>query len=136
MRRDAVDGLPVVGSENSSQLGARHGIDIQVDAAGNVVLDGGGMSVTPGWRSLDYKRIPRRLRDLCPGASGNNSNACFTMGNGPFQRCSVASGLELIPDHGQAMAHHGVVAPSGSVPFRQYQAALESTRGQWRVDEQ
>lgn len=135
MQRDA-DGLPVVGSGSSSKLGARLGVDVRVDAAGNVMPDGGGMSVTPRWCDLDYRRIPRRLRNLCPGASGNNSHACFTMGSGPFQRGSVAKGLELIPDYGQASVRHGVVAAAESVSFSEYQAWLEVTRDQWRVDEQ
>jgi hypothetical protein len=42
MKRDAADGLPVVGSTGSSELGARPGIDITVDAGGKVILDASG----------------------------------------------------------------------------------------------
>src|SRR6185295_260259 len=73
MKRDPADNLPVVGSTSSSELGARPGIDITVDAARNVVLDASGMSVAPGWRDLDFTRIPKRLRHIMPGAAGSNS---------------------------------------------------------------
>ena len=75
MKRDLVDGLPVVGSTTSSELGVRPGVDVAVDLAGDVLLDGGGMSVAPGWRVLDPARIPRRLRSIWPGADGPNNTA-------------------------------------------------------------
>ena len=84
MKRDLADDLPVTGSTSSSELGVRPGIDIMVDAIGNVVLDGSGMSVAPGWRTLKYSRIPKRLHGIWPGATGRDSHACFTLGIGPF----------------------------------------------------
>jgi hypothetical protein len=124
-----------MGSTSSSELGARPGIDITVDAAGNVVLDRSGMSVAPRWRDLDFTRIPKRLRQIVPGASGANSISCFTMGVGPFQNGVVANGLELIPDRGQATVTHDVIAPVQVVPLDQYQTDLENTRAAWRIDE-
>src|SRR4051812_28540432 len=94
MKRDQADGLPVRGSTSSSELGARPGVDVTVDPTGNVVLDASGMSVAPGWRHLDFTRIPKRLRPIVPGATGSNSTSCYTMGVGPFQTGLVASGLE------------------------------------------
>ena len=135
MKRDPSDNLPVVGSTSSSESGARPGIDITVDAAGNVVLDGGGMSVVPGWRNLKIYRIPKRLRRIVPGAKGANSTSCFTMGVGPFQNEVVANGLELIPDQGQAPVTHGVIAAVQVVPLAQYQTDLENTRAAWQIDE-
>jgi hypothetical protein len=135
MKRDPADNLPVVGSTSSSDLGARSGIDVTVDAAGNVVLDGGGMSVVPGWRNLKLSRIPKRLRHIVPGAKGANSTSCFTMGVGPFRIGVVANGLELIPDQGQTPITHGVVAPVQVVPLAQYQTDLENTRPDWQIDE-
>jgi hypothetical protein len=130
-----VDNLPVVGWTSSSELGARPGIDITVDVAGNVVLDASGMSVAPGWRDLDFTRIPKRLRHIVPGATGANSTFCFTIGVGPFQNGVVANGLELIPDQGQAPVTHGVVAPIQVVALAQYQTDLASTRANWQIDE-
>jgi hypothetical protein len=135
MKRNPVDNMPVVGSTNSSELGARPGIDISVDVAGNVVLDASGMSVAPGWRDLDFTRIPRRLRPIVPGATGANSTSCFTMGIGPFQNGVIAKGLELIPDQRQAPLTHGVIAPVPVVPLAQYQTDLANTRAHWQIDE-
>jgi hypothetical protein len=135
MKRDSVDNLPVVGSNSSSELGARPGVDITVDPAGNVVLDESGMSVAPGWRDLDFTRIPKRLRSIVPGAVGPNSSSCFTMGAGPFLRDAIANGLELIPDQGPAPSTHGVIAPVRVVPLADYQTDLENTRASWQIDE-
>jgi hypothetical protein len=57
------------------------------------------------------------------------------MGAGPFQNGVIASGLELIPDQGQAPVAHGVIAPVQVVPLAQYQADLENTRAAWQIDE-
>ena len=135
MKRDPADNLPVVGSTSSSELGARPGVDITVDPGGNVVLDDTGMSVAPAWRDLDFTRIPKRLRHIVPGATGANSNSCYTMGVGPFQNGPVANGLVLIPDHGQMPVTHGVIAPVQVVPLAVYQTDLENTRADWQIDE-
>ena len=131
MKRNPTDNLPIVGSISSSELGARHGVDITVDAVGNVVLDSSGMSVAPGWRNLDFTRIPKRLRHIVPGSTGANTTSCFTMGVGPFKNGPVANGLELIPDQGQTPVTHGVIAPVQVVPMAQYQTDLENTRAAW-----
>lgn len=135
MRRDPENDLPVVGSTSSSELGVRPGIDVAVDPAGEVVLDGAGMSVAPGWRVLDDTRIPKRLRSIRPGALGPNSTACFTLGAGPFLRGIVADGLELVPDSDLDPVKHGVVAPLLVVPITQYQTDLATTRAAWQIDE-
>lgn len=135
MKRDQADSLPVAGSTSSSELGARPGVDITVDAAGNVVCDNTGMSVSPAWRDLDFTRIPKRLRHLVPGATGANNTSCYTMGNGPFQNAVVANGLELIPDQGQVPITHGVITPVQVVLLAQYQTDLENTRAAWQIDE-
>jgi hypothetical protein len=106
-----------------------------MDGAGNVVLDASGMSVAPGWRDLEFTRIPRRLRHIVPGASGANSTSCYTLGVGPFQRDVIADGLELIPDQGPAPVTHGVIAPVRAVPIQQYLADLANTRAAWQIDE-
>ena len=135
MRRDPADDLPLVGSTSSSELGVRPGIDVAVDPAGDVVLDGSGMSVAPGWRDLADTRIPKRLRSIRPGASGPNGTACCTLGVGPFARGVVASGLELIPDGDTDPVKHGVIAPLQIVSIVQYQSDLGNTRAAWQIDE-
>lgn len=135
MKHNQADSLPVVGSNSSSELGARPGVDITMDPAGNVVLDESGMSVAPAWRNLDFTRIPKRLRDLVPGAAGSNSTSCFAMGVGAFRRNGVANGLQLIPDKGPAQVTHGVIAPVQVVPMGEYQSDLANTRAAWQIDE-
>lgn len=135
MKSDPEDQLPVVGAASSAELGARPGIDITVDAVGNVVLDAGGMSVAPRWQDLPFPRILKRLRHIVPGATGANSAACFSLGVGPFQRGIIAHGLELIPDQGQDAARHGVIAPVEVVSLDRYQTDLAKTRADWRIDE-
>lgn len=135
MKQDPNDGLPLVGSTSSSELGVRSEVDIAVDAAGNVILDESGMSVAPGWRVLRFTRIPKRLRHIVPGAKGQNNTACYTIGPGPFQNGPIANGLELICDEGQPPINHGVIAPTKAVPLGQYQEDLANTRTEWRIDE-
>ena len=129
MKKDA-DDLPTI-EPSATGLGVRPGIDINTDAADNVVLDGGGMSVAPAWRDLALFRIPKRLRMIVPGARGSNAIHCFTTGAGPFQRGPFAEGLELIPD----TAAHATVAPAAVVPLAEYQTALTATRPEWVIDE-
>ena len=56
MRKDA-DELPHI-EQSANGLGVRPGIDVDVDRSGNVVLNGKGMSVSPGWRDMPLFRIP------------------------------------------------------------------------------
>ena len=72
---------------------------------------------------------------MVPGAAGPNSSSCFALGFGPFQRGSVAAGLELIPDEGPKNVHHGVLAPVKVVPLAEYQSDLRNTRSAWEIDE-
>lgn len=135
MKYDANDNLPVVGVSGSSELGARPKIDITVDAEGNVVLDASGMSVAPNWRMINFTRIPKRLRNIVPGARGSNKHACFSMGLGPFDRGPVTDRLELIPDDTPPPVKHGVIAPTSAVPLHQFQSDLAGTRSLWQIDE-
>jgi hypothetical protein len=129
MRKDA-DGFPHV-EQSASGLGVRPAVDIDVDLHGNVLVNGKGMSVSPNWRDMPLFRIPERLRHLKPGARGSNKTFCFRTGAGPFQRGGFAEGLTLEPDS----ATHGNIAPDRTVPFDDYQSALEATRPEWQVDE-
>jgi hypothetical protein len=129
MKKDD-DGFPAVES-SASGLGVRTGIDIDVDAHGNTITNDKGMSVSPAWRVMPVWRVPKRLRDKCPGARGPNSTFCFKTGTGPFQRAHFAEGLELVPDS----STHGCIAPTQLVPLVTYVSDLELTRINWQIDE-
>lgn len=129
MKKNA-DDKPTV-DQTATGLGVRPGTDINPDAAGNVVLDGNGMSVAPGWRELELHRIPKRLGTIVPGARGSNNTHCFTTGIGAFQRGPFAQGLELIPDTND----HAVIAPVTVVALTLYEANLVATRSDWVIDE-
>ncbi len=127
MRKDP-DSLPTLSQTN---LGVRPGGDVDLDAQGNVAVNGKGMSVAPNWRDININRIPKRLRPIVPGAGGSNNTFCFRMGNGPFAQGAFANGLTLEPDS----ATHGNVAPAQVVPFTTYEADLAATRPDWQEDE-
>src|ERR1700736_292290 len=96
MKKDQ-DGLPKV-EQSASGLGVRSGIDIDVNAQGNAIVNGKGMSVSPAWQDFPPSRIPKRLRGIVRGARGSNTTFCFKTGNGPFQQGAFAAGLLLEPD--------------------------------------
>jgi len=135
MKRDALSGLPLVGASNSALLGVRPGADCTIDEAGNVVLDGSGMSVAPEWRMLRPARIPKRLRLIVPGAAGSDNTSCFTLGTGSFERGPVSGELELIPDTDLIDVIHGVIAPAECVSLEQFQLDLAKTQPHWTIDE-
>ena len=122
MKRDE-DGLPMV-APASNALGVRPGTDIDVDQQNYAIPNDKGMSVSPSWKDISLRRIPRRL-----GGQGSNGSAAF--GAGPFHQAMIADGLELLPDS----LTHGVIRPTQLVPLAQYQAYLAATRADWRIDE-
>lgn len=129
------DGLPRIGTR-SKCLGVRgpndpHA-DVAVDPAGNVILDGRGLSVSADWRQLPGHLIPEHLDDGHNGASGRTMRV-FIHGTGSFAPGPVAKGLELISKPKSATA--GVVAPTALVPLAQYQQDLAATRADWIIDE-
>src|SRR3954449_5051421 len=94
--RKADDDRPVVDATGKG-LGVRgvpyNGVtDVDLDEAGNVVLNGKGMSVVPTWRDLPFFLIPKRLRPLVPSARGASDTFCFTTGVGPFGDGELAPG--------------------------------------------
>ncbi len=132
----ANDGLPVVGS-NAKELGVRvppstHA-DIDLDTNDCVVLNGKGLSVASNWRELLPHLIPRRLKPLCPDASGPNTLACFKMGTGVFAVGAVNNDLSLVLKPGNSQA--GNIVPKQSVHRDQFQALLAATRNEWTIDE-
>jgi hypothetical protein len=127
MRKEP-DGLPTV---SQTSLGVRPGVDVDLDAQNNVLVNGKGMSVAPNWRDINVNRIPKRLRPIVPGAGGSNNTFCFGTGNGAFVQGAFANGLTLEPDS----ATHGNVAPAQVVPLATYEADLAATRPDWQEDE-
>jgi hypothetical protein len=127
MRKDPA-GLPTV---SQTSLGVRPGIDVDLDAQNNVLVNGKGMSVAPNWRDINVNRIPKRLRPIVPGAGGSNNTFCFCFGKGPFQQGPFARGLTLEPDS----ATHGNVAPAQAVALATYEADIGATRPDWQEDE-
>lgn len=128
-------GLPRLGTQ-SKCFGARQPpdphADVDVDAAGQVLLNRKGLSVTRDWRGLPGHLIPEHLDDGFNGASGRGMNV-FIHGTGGFDEAAVAQGLELRHKTGTITA--GVVAPAFSMPLAQYQEALAATRPDWVIDE-
>ena len=134
MRVD-VDGLPIVGTQ-SKCLGVREPphthADVNVDSAGNVVLDRRGLSVTADWRSLPGHLIPEHLDDGVNGASGRGMRV-FVHGAGAFAEGAVAAGLELLLKPRSLIS--GNVAPTAPALLAQYQKDIQATRADWVVDE-
>ncbi len=124
MKRDA-DGFPTV-APSASALGVRLGVDVDIDAQNQVIVNEKGMSVSPSWRSLSVFRIPKRL-----GGQGSNNTHCFKMGAGVFEQAVIAERLELIPDSDV----HGVIRAIQSVPLTQYEVDLGATRTRWMIEE-
>ncbi len=108
-------------------------VDIDVDDAGMVLLNGKGMSVAPSWQDLPIHLIPKRLRGIFPSARGGIDLYCFSSGEGDFVNGGVSDldSLTLIVDR----PLHGVVAPSKEMSVAQYQNALSTTRDNWNLDE-
>ena len=124
---------PLAGS-SKKMLGIKAGSEPADDIAptpdGRVFPETGGMSVAPTWRDLPAFRIPRRLKNLCPAATGNNKMECWRMGSGPFEDAAVSPELNLRVDSGS----HGAVEPSRELPLHTFQAALAQTQDQWIIE--
>jgi hypothetical protein len=106
-------------------------VDIDVDDAGMVLMNGKGMSVAPAWRDLPIHLISQRLRTIFPAARGRMNLYCFSSGEGNFANGKVSDSLTLVVDQPK----HGVVAPARNISVTQYQDALSDTRDNWNMDE-
>jgi hypothetical protein len=130
-----LDGDHPVVTNSARGLGVRAGggpnDDIPVTSSSDVNPETGGMSVAPTWRDLPVQRIPRRLKDLAPGAVGSNRDTCWRMGEGDFIAGKVAQGLVLRPDS----ANHGLVEPEVTMPLNDFVKYVALTRDSWIVDE-
>ena len=105
---------------------------MDVDIAGDVVLNRKGLSVAADWRQLPAHLIPEHLDDGLNGARGKGMKV-FIHGTGAFEEGIVSEGLELLHKAGTTMA--GVVSPVTSMPLAKYQADLAATRANWSIDE-
>lgn len=105
-----------------------------MDASGNVVLNGRGMSVARHWRDLPAHRIPERLDDGELGATGPDSDCCWRLGDGEFAPGPIAERLVLAKK--QTSTVRGNIVSSVVVPLSQFQNDLAGTRLGWNVDEE
>jgi hypothetical protein len=130
-----LDGLPLVGTR-SKCLGVRTSgdhPDVHPDAAGWVLVNRKGLSVSADWRTLPGHLIPKELNNGLNGARGIGM-AVFVHGDGTgaFAEGPVAEGLELYFKQGRT--DRGEVGPTVSVPLAQYQSDLQATRAQWMIE--
>lgn len=129
------DGEKPLVANTARGLGVRIGggphDDVAVTADGEIVPNTGGMSVAPSWRDLPLHRIPRRLRNAMPNATGANLDACWRIGEGAFIYAPIAEGLMLRPDR----PTHGTVEPRNLTSVENYLRDLGATRDDWVIDE-
>jgi hypothetical protein len=105
-------------------------IDIEPDSQGHVLPQSGGMSVSSAPKHLPVHRLPRRLKDQFPDASGSNEYIIWHMGEGIFTTSTLTEQLMLRTDHGTSPTH-GFVEPVVRMPCPDYQTALAATRELW-----
>ena len=123
MKRDE-DGLPRL-SNTATGLGVREPPkDINVDAAGNVEMNGRGMSVRPTFDDIPLEFIPKRFNK---GGLGENALRVFRYGEGEFKDGPFAAALNLVQDK----PNHGNVVPAVLVSLEQFRSDLAATRGGW-----
>ncbi len=134
------DDKPEVGS-GRNMLGVRSAPDGNPDVVevnGQVPVAAGGMSVNMCLCAMPPLMVPRRLRDIVPGAknSGDDGRRVWRMGQGPFVSSLVSENLTLRTDPDPDKPGHGFVEPARSMALSNYQNALASTQNEWLVDEQ
>jgi hypothetical protein len=128
MRRDG--DFPEI-SASAAGLGVRPDVDVKLDDQQVIQPATGGMSVSPGWRVLKSWRIPRRLRPLCPRATGNDNLYCWRWDEYQFAATDLTDDLTLRIDD----EHHGLVEPKKPVTLAEFQNLIALTRQQWQIDE-
>ena len=135
MKKDDQDG-PLTGNA-SATLGIRIPTDIEPDDQGNVLPNRGGMSVSPSFialiRRLPVRMVPERFRSIVPGAVGRNTTFVWSMGDGPFQKGAVHTGLCLTIDPDDP--EHGFVEPDVIMTLNEYVNHLYATKAKWKIDE-
>lgn len=127
------NGRPEVGRAGNLlgvRVGASETDDIP-EESGFVQPGTGGMSVSPSLETLPPHRIPRRLRNRFPEATGSNQLYCWSMGEGAFVSGTLAEHLVLRIDP-EAPERHGFVEPERRMPVADYEAAIAATQDQWK----
>ncbi len=111
-------GVPVTGASARS-LGARPDWDIPIDDAGLVRPGTGGISVSPeDPRNLPTHRLP-------PEFGGTGKDPIWTIGE-----YELGEHLSYRPD--PRNPKHGLIEPTHTMTFEEYQQALHGTRNRWR----
>jgi len=133
-------GRPRIGND-TCELGVRppgHPVnaDVNVDASGNVMLDGGGMSVFPSIVPADLKRIPKRLIPVrlagkVPGAAGDDDMKIWMTGTGAFASGPMTPTLAL----NVTGRSHGTICPAHAMSLNDLQTNLATTQPDWTVEE-
>ena len=131
MKRDD-DGLPVTGIQ-SKELGVRvppnEYADIDVSEDGFVELNRRGMSVASHCRYLPPHLIPRRYKDVVPGARGANSLSIFCFGEGEFIDSQIDEKLSLAVKADSTQ--RGNVVPNVTMQVDEFFGHIAATRDQW-----
>src|SRR6266480_3147033 len=110
-------GKPKVGNA-AMMLGVRRS-DVSVDESGNVHPKTGGMSVNASLRSMPARLVPKRLKDIVPGAAGNNNLRVWAMGGGSFESGGFADHLNLRLDEEDPL--HGLIEPDAIMGLQDYE---------------
>jgi len=105
--------------------------DIEVNEDGTVEPGRGGMSVSPRLERLPKHRVPKRLCERVPEASGFDTDSCWHMGSGSFEAGPVAPGLLLR----LLGTEHGLIEPEYRMLLADYTTALAATRDQWQQED-
>jgi hypothetical protein len=116
--KKAADGLPETG-RSARTLGARLDTDIEIDNAGQVHPDIGGMSVSPD----DPEKLPKHRRPLEYGGSGRDPVWVIDSDN-------LGPRLRYRPDPYDPEGH-GFLEPRTEMSFEEYERLLEQTRDRW-----
>jgi hypothetical protein len=110
--------------------------DVNVDANGNLALDGGGMSVFPSIVPVELRRIPKRLIPLrlasrIPGAIGDDDMKIWTTGMGPF----VSGPMTVKMSLNVTGRSRGTICPNCVMSLQEVQMELAKTQPNWTVEE-
>ena len=122
------DGKPKVGTASICL-----GIRVPPERDGITLVEGqiepgtGGLSVRPSLQTIPVAMVSEELQAIVPGASGGKNHHVWQMGEGPFENAPVADNLTLRPDS----RYHGLLEPSVTMLFEDFQNALAATRDSW-----